>query len=284
MVSDSSFYELTFPGGRLSLLEPKVMGILNLTPDSFHEDSRIAADSELLLRAKQMIDAGASIIDVGGQSTRPGAERLDTKTEMQRVIPAIGLLRNSFPDICISIDTFYSEVAEEACASGANIVNDISGGSLDPNMFSSVAQLQVPYVLTHIQGEPQTMQHNPNYVDVVAEVLNYFSQKIEELQSAGVGARQIIVDPGFGFGKSMHHNLQLLRGLHLFTTLNCPILVGLSRKKSLQLIVGKDASEALNATTVANTIALMNNASIVRVHDVREAVEAVKIVTAMNSA
>jgi len=284
MVSDSSFYELTFPGGCLSLLEPKVMGILNLTPDSFHEDSRIAADSELLLRAKQMIDAGASIIDVGGQSTRPGAERLDTKTEMQRVIPAIGLLRNSFPDICISIDTFYSEVAAEACASGANIVNDISGGSLDPNMFSSVAQLQVPYVLTHIQGEPQTMQHNPNYVDVVAEVLNYFSQKIEELQSAGVDARQIIVDPGFGFGKSMHHNLQLLRGLHLFTTLNCPILVGLSRKKSLQLIVGKDASEALNATTVANTIALMNNASIVRVHDVREAVEAVKIVTAMNSA
>jgi dihydropteroate synthase len=282
MVSDSSFYELTFPGGSLSLNEPKVMGILNITPDSFHTDSRITAKSELLERAKQMIDAGAAILDVGGQSTRPGAERLDAKSEIARAIPAITLLRDAFPNVCISIDTFYSEVAAEACAAGANIINDISGGSLDPNMFSTVAQLQVPYVLTHIQGEPQTMQHNPAYEDVVAEVLNYFNEKIEQLQN--MGARQIIVDPGFGFGKSLQHNLQLLRGLHLFTTLNCPILAGLSRKKSLQLLVGKNAGETLNATTVANTIALMNNASILRVHDVGEAVEAVKIVTAMNKA
>jgi dihydropteroate synthase len=282
MVSDSSFYELTFPGGSLSLNEPKVMGILNITPDSFHTDSRILAESELLERAKRMIDAGATILDIGGQSTRPGAERLDAKTEMQRAIPAIGMLRNAFPNVVLSIDTFYSEVAAEACDAGANIINDISGGSLDPNMFSMVAQLQVPYVLTHIQGEPQTMQHNPTYEDVVAEVLNYFNEKIEQLRR--LGAHQIIVDPGFGFGKSLQHNLQLLRGLHLFTTLNYPILAGLSRKKSLQLLVGKDAGETLNATTVANTIALMNNASILRVHDVSEAVEAVKIVTAMNKA
>jgi dihydropteroate synthase len=282
MVSDSSFYELTYPGSSMLLDTPKVMGILNLTPDSFFADSRITAEKELLARAQEMIAAGADILDVGGQSTRPGAERLDAQTELNRVLPAVRLLRNAFPDICLSVDTFYSEVATEACAAGANIINDISGGSLDPNMFATVAKLQVPYVLTHIQGEPQTMQHNPNYDDVVAEVLNYFSDKIEQLRS--LGAQQIIIDPGFGFGKSLQHNLQLLRSLHLFTTLNCPVLAGLSRKKTLQLLVGKDASETLNATTVANTIALMNNASILRVHDVREAKEAVQIVTALNRA
>jgi dihydropteroate synthase len=282
MVSDSSFYELTYPGGSMLLDTPKVMGILNLTPDSFFADSRISAEKELLARAQEMIAAGADILDVGGQSTRPGAERLDAQTELNRVLPAVRLLRNAFPDICLSVDTFYSEVATEAFAAGANIINDISGGSLDPNMFATVAKLQVPYVLTHIQGEPQTMQHNPNYDDVVAEVLNYFSDKIEQLRS--LGAQQIIIDPGFGFGKSLQHNLQLLRSLHLFTTLNCPVLAGLSRKKTLQLLVGKDASETLNATTVANTIALMNNASILRVHDVREAKEAVQIVTALNRA
>jgi dihydropteroate synthase len=282
MVSDSSFYELTYPGGSMLLDTPKVMGILNLTPDSFFVDSRISAEKELLARAQEMIAAGADILDVGGQSTRPGAERLDAQTELNRVLPAVRLLRNAFPNICLSVDTFYSEVAAEACAAGANIINDISGGSLDPNMFATVAKLQVPYVLTHIQGEPQTMQQNPNYDDVVAEVLNYFSEKTEQLRS--LGAQHIIIDPGFGFGKSLQHNLQLLRSLHLFTTLNCPVLAGLSRKKTLQLLVGKDASETLNATTVANTIALMNNASILRVHDVLEAKEAVQIVTALNRA
>ena len=282
MNTESSFYELTYPGGRLSLETPRIMGIMNITPDSFHAGSRISSEAQVLERAQQMIEEGADILDFGGQSTRPGADRIDAKTEIQRVIPAIEAVRASFPEICISIDTFYSEVAGIACLSGANIINDISGGSLDSNMFSAAAQLKVPYVLTHIQGEPQTMQINPRYDDVVAEVLNHFNEKIAHLNLTGVA--QIIIDPGFGFGKTIQHNLRLLRELHLFSALNCPILAGLSRKKTLQLLVNRDASQTLNATTVANTIALMQGASIIRVHDVREAKEASIIVEAMNKA
>jgi dihydropteroate synthase len=191
-------------------------------------------------------------------------------------------VRSAFPAICISVDTFYSEVAEAACMAGANIINDISGGTIDLHMFTTAAKCQVPYVLTHIQGEPQTMQSNPQYTDVVAEVLNYFNSKIEQLKSAGVN--QIIIDPGFGFGKTIQHNLRLLKELHLFGALNCPVLAGLSRKKTLQQLINRDVSETLNATTVANTIALMNNAAIIRVHDVRAAKEAVLIVDALNKA
>jgi dihydropteroate synthase len=282
MTTESPFYELTFPGGRLSLEKPRIMGILNITPDSFHSDSRVHNEAAILQRARQMIDDGADILDFGGQSTRPGAERLDAKTELERVGPAIALVRNAYPTICISVDTFYSEVAGAAHEAGANIINDISGGTLDPNMFSTAGKLGIPYVLTHIQGEPQTMQHNPKYTDVVAEVLNYFNEQIIKLNA--LGAHQIIIDPGFGFGKTMQHNLRLLKELHLFGALSYPILAGLSRKKTLQQLVNRDASETLNATTVANTIALMNNASIIRVHDVREAKEAVLIVEALNKA
>jgi dihydropteroate synthase len=229
-----------------------------------------------------MIEEGADILDFGGQSTRPGAERLSAKAELERVVPAIALVRNTHPGICISVDTFYSEVAGAAHEAGANIINDISGGTLDPNMFPTAGKLGIPYVLTHIQGEPQTMQNNPKYTDVVAEVLNYFDEQIKKLNAHG--AHQIVIDPGFGFGKTMQHNLRLLRELHLFGALNYPILAGLSRKKTLQQLVNRDASETLNATTVANTIALMNNASIIRVHDVREAKEAALIVDALNKA
>ncbi len=258
------------------------MGILNVTPDSFHAESRILQKDELLQRAGSMIDDGADILDFGGQSTRPGAERIDAQTEIHRVIPAIESVRAAFPTICISIDTFYSEVAGTACNAGANIINDISGGSIDSNMYSTAAHCRVPYILTHIQGEPQTMQNNPQYIDVVAEVLNYFNEKTAILNAAGVD--QIILDPGFGFGKTMHHNLCLLKNLHLFGALNHPVLVGISRKKTLQQLVNGDSTQTLNATTVANTIALMHGASIIRVHDVREAKEAVLIVNALNKA
>jgi len=279
MNSESPFYELTFPGGSLSLDKPRIMGILNITSDSFYAESRVMSLSEVVEVAGKMIEEGADILDIGGQSTRPGSDRIDAVTEMSRVLPAIEAVRKAFPDMCISIDTFYSEVAEAACAGGANIINDISGGSIDPNMFSIAAKCNVPYVLTHIQGEPQTMQHNPQYTDVVAEVLNYFNAKIEQLKIAGV--HQIIIDPGFGFGKTIQHNLRLLKELHLFGALNYPVLAGLSRKKTLQQLVNRDAANTLNATTVANTIALMNQASIIRVHDVREAKEAMLIVDAL---
>jgi dihydropteroate synthase len=280
MHSESSFYELTFPGGSLSLEKPRIMGILNITPDSFYAESRVMSAAELEDVAGKMIAEGADILDIGGQSTRPGAQRIDANTESERVLPAIETVRKAFPDICISVDTFYSDVAEASCRLGANIINDVSGGSIDPRMFSIAAKCSVPYVLTHIQGEPQTMQSNPQYSDVVAEVLNYFNEKISQLKSVGV--QQIIIDPGFGFGKTTQHNLRLLKELHLFDALNYPILAGLSRKRTLQQLIGRDASETMNATTVANTIALMNHASILRVHDVREAKEAILIVNALN--
>ena len=280
MNSESSFYELTFPGGSLSLDQPRIMGILNVTPDSFYSDSRVMRIADLIDRAGQMIEEGADILDLGGQSTRPGSERIDAHKEMERVIPAIESVRKEFPSICISVDTFYSTVAESACVAGANIINDISGGSMDQQMFAIAAKCNVPYVLTHIQGEPQTMQNSPQYIDVVAEVLNYFNEKIEQLKSVGVN--QIIIDPGFGFGKTLQNNLRLLKELHLFSALNYPVLAGLSRKRTLQQLINRDASATLNATTVANTIALMNQASIIRVHDVREAKEASIIVDALN--
>jgi dihydropteroate synthase len=282
MISETPFYELTYPGGRLSLDKPRIMGILNITPDSFHAESRFLETTTLLDRAKSMIHEGADILDIGGQSTRPGATRISAKEELNRVLPAIREVRREFPTICISIDTFYSEVAQAACSEGANIINDISGGTIDSAIVHVAASCKVPYVLTHIQGEPQTMQNNPHYTDVVAEVLNYFNEKITAFRS--IGELQLIIDPGFGFGKSQQHNLQLLRELHLFGVLNYPILAGLSRKKTLQQLVNKDAAHTLNATTVANTIALMNNASIIRVHDVSEAKEAMLIVDALNKA
>lgn len=258
------------------------MGILNITPDSFHSGSRVNGEDELLHHAESMIAAGADILDIGGQSTRPGAQRLLAEEEMTRVLPAIHAVRKHFPSIAISVDTFYSEVAREAAKAGADIINDVSGGSIDAEMFKTAAALNIPYVLTHIQGEPQTMQDQPQYTDVVGEVLNYFTAKIELLNQLGV--KQIILDPGFGFGKKYEHNLQLLNEMHLFCTLGYPLLAGLSRKKTLQTIIGSDAAHALNITTSANTIALMHGASILRVHDVREAKEAVQLYHAMMSA
>lgn len=255
------------------------MGILNITPDSFHADSRIGSWTELVEKASQMLSEGADILDIGGQSTRPGATRIEESVELERVLPAIETLHKTFPEAILSIDTFYASLAEQAVRAGAAIINDISGGKMDSAMFETAGRLHVPYVLTHIQGEPQTMQQQPYYEDVTGELTRYFSEKIRQLKDAGV--HDIILDPGFGFGKTTQHNLQLLRELEQFTMFGFPILAGLSRKKTIQQILGVDAFGAQNGTVVAHTIALLHGASMLRVHDVKQAVESVKIVCAL---
>lgn len=246
-----------------------------MTPDSFYKDSRTGKD-DLLRKVEKMLHEGASIIDVGGYSTRPGAIDISVNEELKRVIPAIEEIKNHFPELPVSIDTFRSKVAEESVQAGACMINDISGGQMDDQMFETVARYQVPYVLTHIQGTPATMQENPRYKDVVLEINRFFARKIKQLHALGVN--DIIIDPGFGFGKTLEHNYEILKKLEYFQWNEKPLLVGVSRKSMLyKLLQGKPA-EMLNATSVVHTIALMKKASILRVHDVKEAVEAVRIV------
>ena len=278
----TTFFELSFHGRRLSLEHPRVMGILNVTPDSFHDGSRVSSLQEVIDRAGTMLEQGADILDIGGQSTRPGAIRISAAEELERVLPGITAVRKHFPQSAISIDTFYAAVAAESCRNGADIINDISGGTIDSDMFATAGALGLPYILTHIQGEPQTMQLQPAYEDATGEIVNYFTHNIQRLQANGV--EQIVLDPGFGFGKLAAHNLQILRNLHVFSTLGYPVLAGLSRKKTLQTIIHSDAAHALNITTSANTIALLHGASILRVHDVKEAVETVALYRAMAEA
>jgi dihydropteroate synthase len=258
--------------------KPLVMGIINLTPDSFYEESRKQTGSELLRTAEKMLKEGASILDIGGQSSRPGSERISAGEEKKRVIPAIEAISKNFPNVFLSIDTFYAVVAREAVAAGACLVNDISAGTIDKDLWSTVSSLKVPYVLMHMKGEPQTMQKNPVYDHLTREVLDFLIKKSGELKKAGI--YDIIVDPGFGFGKTAEHNLRLLRDLPVLQMLNAPILLGLSRKSTLSKLLGVPTEETLNGTTVLNTIGLMKGATILRVHDVREAVEAVKLYTA----
>lgn len=266
--------------GRLfSFHRPLVMGILNITPDSFHADSRQETLALLKDAAGQMLEDGADILDIGGQSTRPGAQRITPVEEAERVLPAIETVHAAFPEAVISIDTFYSQVAAAAVHFGASIINDVSGGQIDPEIFDVAARLQVPYVLTHIQGEPQTMQNNPQYTDVTGDLVKYFSEKIEVLRKTGV--QDIILDPGFGFGKKIEHNLQLLRELEQFSMFGLPIMAGLSRKKTIQQLLGVDAAGALTGTVVAHTIAMMHGAGIIRVHDVREAKQSALLVDAV---
>lgn len=265
--------------GRLLVIDkPLVMGIINLTPDSFYEESRKQTGSELLRTAEKMLKEGASILDIGGQSSRPGSERISAGEEKKRVIPAIEAISKNFPNVFLSIDTFYAVVAREAVAAGACLVNDISAGTIDKDLWSTVSSLKVPYVLMHMKGEPQTMQKNPVYDHLTREVLDFLIKKSGELKKAGI--YDIIVDPGFGFGKTAEHNLRLLRDLPVLQMLNAPILLGLSRKSTLSKLLGVPTEETLNGTTVLNTIGLMKGATILRVHDVREAVEAVKLYTA----
>lgn len=269
-------YTLNCKGRLLVLENPVVMGILNITPDSFYSGSRTESNDAILSKAEQMLSEGAKILDIGGQSTRPGSTRLSADEELQRVLPAIEVLKKQFPHCFLSIDTYHSKVAKEAVQAGADMVNDISSGEMDEQMIPTVAALQVPYIAMHMQGTPDTMQQNPSYENITREVLDYFIKKTEQCKAAGIA--DIVIDPGFGFGKTIAHNFQLLKELEVFQILKHPLLVGLSRKSTIYKTLGTTADKALNGTTVLNTIALQKGATILRVHDVKEAAEAITLV------
>ncbi len=264
-------------GGRLLDLEiPKVMGILNITPDSFYRGSRFQTDGKILEAAGDMLDQGADILDVGGYSSRPGAAVIPHEEERNRVIGAIKLINREFPGAVISVDTFRSEIAREAVLdSGALIINDISGGEADDKMFALVENINVPYIMMHMKGEPATMQKNPVYDDLIPDIIKWFGERVFRLKSSGV--KDIILDPGFGFGKTIDHNFELLRHLGDFSITGLPLMVGLSRKSLIWKTLNITPDEALNGTTALNMIALSNGADILRVHDVREAVQAVRL-------
>lgn len=266
--------------GKLLLLEtPLVMGILNITDNSFYKGH---LQEDLLAITGKMLAEGAAIIDIGGQTTKPGSERLSASIETERILPVIQSILEKYPDCLISVDTYQSAVANAAVQAGARIVNDISGGEMDPLMIPTVASLQVPYICMHMQGRPESMQDHPHYENVVKEVMDYFVKKIAACQSAGI--KDLIIDPGFGFGKTIDHNFQLLQQLSAFQLLGKPILAGLSRKASIYKTLATTPDNALNGTTVLNTIALLQGASILRVHDVKEAREAVQLIQAYKKA
>ncbi len=264
-------------GTLLDLSVPKVMGIVNTTPDSFYPGSRYTDDESIIKAVLQMIIDGADIIDVGGYSSRPGAQNISIDEEKNRVLKAIRAINREFPDVIISVDTFRAEIAKEAVLEcGAGIINDISGGESDAKMFDYVRELEVPYILMHMQGEPASMQKSPVYDDVVADILRWFGERIYRLHSMGV--KDIILDPGFGFGKTTQDNFKLLDSLSDFSVAGLPLLAGVSRKSMIWKTLETTPEGALNGTTVLNTIALMNGCDILRVHDVKEAVQAVKLV------
>lgn len=273
-------FTLNCKGRMLTIKEPIVMGILNVTPDSFYKGSRVDVDSALLRKAEAMINEGAAIIDIGGQSTRPGSQKVPVDEERSRVLPAIEMLYHRFPESIISVDTFYAAVARDGIAAGASMVNDVSAGSLDSTMFPVVAAAGVPYVLMHMRGTPQTMQQHAQYEHVTLDVFDALSFKLKELRGAGI--KDVLIDPGFGFAKTAAHNFQLLRELSFFKQLGVPLMVGLSRKGMVYKTIESTAEEALNGTTVLHTMALLNGANILRVHDVKEARESVRLFLAYN--
>lgn len=260
----------------IDLSIPLVMGIVNITPDSFFDGGKMEDETVMLKAVEKMVTDGASIIDVGAVSTRPGADMISTKIELGRLLPVVQAIRKNFPEIILSIDTFRSWVAVRVIDEvGPIIVNDISGGTLDSKMFETVGKLQMPYILSHIKGTPRDMQENPVYDDLIKEVSTYFADKVKKLSKAGV--KDIILDPGFGFGKTLDHNYELLNRLDSFKVYQLPVMAGLSRKSMIWKAIGEKPETALNGTTVANTLALMGGTDILRVHDVKEAVEAIKI-------
>ncbi|CAL2077441.1 Dihydropteroate synthase [Tenacibaculum dicentrarchi] len=263
-------------GNLIDFTTPKVMGILNVTPDSFFDGGKYKDEQAILSQTAKMLADGATFIDVGAYSSKPGAKEVSELEELARIIPVIKLLVRTFPEIIISVDTFRSEVAKQSVQAGAALINDISGGVLDAKMFETVAKLQVPYIMMHMQGTPQNMQLNPVYTDIVKEVILFFATQLAKLRALKVN--DVIIDVGFGFGKTTAHNYELLQKLSLFESLEVPILTGVSRKSMLYKLLDILPADALNATTVANTIALLNGTNILRVHDVKQAVEAVKIV------
>lgn len=263
--------------GKLLLLDkPMVMGILNVTPDSFYEGSRLLSDNSKVLKlSEKMLLEGADILDIGGYSSRPGADEVSEEEELERVIPAIKKIQAEFPKAIISIDTFRAKVAKEAILNGAAIVNDISAGSLDSEMISTVGKLNVPYIAMHMKGNPKVMQTLTEYDDVILEMMKYFSEKLNECKKAGI--KDVIIDPGFGFAKTVEQNYWILKNLSYFKTIQAPILVGLSRKSMIYKKLDTTAENALNGTTALNMVALINGANILRVHDVKEAIETVKL-------
>ena len=267
--------QINCKGKLIDLRRPRVMGILNLTPDSFYDGGKFNTEQLILQQVEQMLFEGATFVDIGGYSSRPMAEHISEEEERARVLPVLESIIKRFPEILISVDTFRSRIAEESVAAGACMINDISAGQIDKNMFDTVARLQVPYLLMHMRGTPQTMKQHTDYKDLVKEIIIYFSEKIFELRKLGVN--DLILDPGFGFSKTLDQNFELLGKLELLTCMELPILAGLSRKSMLYKLLETNAEQALNATTAANTIALQKGASILRVHDVKEAVETIRI-------
>ena len=283
---DISFYaerSINCNGKSLDLLTPVVMGIVNVSPDSFYIPKvadtikpEASSTENILEQVCSMIDCGARIIDVGAYSSRPGAKHIVVEEELKRLLPAVKAIRDSFPDVIISVDTFRAEVALKVQKEGADVINDISGGGLDNEMFDVIASSQMGYILMHMQGTPQNMQDDPKYKDVFKEVYTYFEQRVQTLKQMGV--ENIILDPGFGFGKTVEHNYMLLNRLSGFHELGCPVLAGISRKSMINKVLNTTPEKALNGTSVLNTIALLNGASILRVHDVKEAMEVIKLV------
>tara|TARA_B100002052_G_scaffold109035_1_gene100501 strand:- start:11837 stop:12682 length:846 start_codon:yes stop_codon:yes gene_type:complete len=254
-----------------------VIGILNITTDSFYDGGKYIDNDKIISRCRIMLEEGASIIDIGAQSSKPGSSQISSEEELIKLIPTIKLLKNTFKDIILSIDTFWANTAKKCVSVGADIINDISAGEIDDAMFSTIAELNVPYIIMHMKGTPKNMQKNPSYNDVTKEIVSYFREKISKLNK--LGFYKIVIDPGFGFGKTIQHNYQLLNNLNDLTHLKLPILIGVSRKSMIYNLLGTTPQKALNGTSVINTIALQNGANILRVHDVKEAYECIKITT-----
>lgn len=267
---------LNIRGTLVDLSQAQVMGVLNLTPDSFYDGGKNNSLGDALKKTEQLLSEGASIIDIGGYSSRPGAEHISEKMEHDRIIPVLRSIVKEFPDALLSIDTFRSGIARAAIGEGAGIINDISGGALDSEMFQTVADLGVPYILMHMKGRPQNMSSHTDYNDITFEVVQYFNERIQKLKNLGLN--DFIIDPGFGFAKNLEQNYTLLANLEILKTTGQPVLVALSRKSMIYKLLETDAEHALNGTTAANTIALIKGANILRVHDVKAAIEAVKIV------
>lgn len=267
-------------GKLMDLSQPQVMGILNVTPDSFYAGSRQQTEEEITARARQILEEGASIIDIGAYSSRPNAEHISPEEEMNRLRTGLEIIRRNHPDSVVSVDTFRADVARMCVEEyGVAIINDIAAGAMDEQMFATVARLGVPYIMMHMQGTPQNMQMNPHYDDLLKEVFFYFSERVQKLRD--LGAKDIILDPGFGFGKTLEHNYQLMNHLEELCIFELPVLVGVSRKSMIYKLLGNTPDDALNGTTVLNTVSLLKGADILRVHDVKAAVEAAKIVRKM---
>jgi len=262
-------------GRLIDLSKPKIMGILNATPDSFFAGSRSQNLDSALRKAEKMLEEEADFIDIGGMSTRPGADEVSEEEELKRVLPVVEILLKRFPDVLVSIDTYRAKVAKETVEAGAAMINDISAGTIDKNLLKTVAELQVPYILMHMQGTPKDMQKNPVYENITLEVNQFLSKKIKELKELGMN--DIILDPGFGFGKTVEHNYELFRNLELIGFGEFPLLAGVSRKSLITRFLNVRADEALNGTTVLNTLALQKGVKILRVHDVKEAKETIRI-------